>query len=267
MLVQRVITAAILAALVIPAILLLDAPYVIALFGAMIVLGAWEWAGFAKVSAVVRVGYVMVIAVPMVIRLFVDGSLWAEYLIITGLIWWCSWVLWLPLFPMRTRALFANRGLVLIAGALALWPFWLMMAEFIYAGGARGDILAGFMMVWAADSGAYFVGRAFGQHKLAPAVSPGKTWEGAVGGLVLGMAVILVYLLWIKGVGLGWWMLGIVLALTFYITGDLAISAYKRSAGLKDSGKIFPGHGGVLDRVDGLIAVIPIYLWVMLVSL
>jgi phosphatidate cytidylyltransferase len=110
--------------------------------------------------------------------------------------------------------------------------------------------------VWIADSAAYFAGSAYGRHKLAPAISPGKTWEGVLGAWI---AVTLygLILCWAKGLNL-WWVVGLWGITLLSIMGDLFESLLKRQAGLKDSGSILPGHGGVLDRIDGLLPALPV---------
>ncbi len=131
--------------------------------------------------------------------------------------------------------------------------------------GGRAPFFAGLLGTWAFDSGSYFVGKGFGRHKLAPRTSPGKSVEGLAGGVVVG-AVVIVWL------AVGWLGLGMVEAaalaaaiMTAAQLGDLAESALKRQAGVKDSGTLIPGHGGVLDRFDSLLAVMPTvyYLWVL----
>ncbi len=113
-------------------------------------------------------------------------------------------------------------------------------------------------MVWAADVGAYFAGRRFGRVKLAPAVSPGKTWEGVLGGLLAALLVAWCGS-WLLGMSSGL-MLPVALSLALIsVLGDLTVSLFKRNAGLKDSGSLFPGHGGVLDRVDGVSSAVPLF--------
>jgi phosphatidate cytidylyltransferase len=116
-----------------------------------------------------------------------------------------------------------------------------------------------FGLVAAADVGAFFAGRRFGRRKLAPTVSPGKTWEGVVGGLLLVGVVAGIGAL-LLGIGMRPAMLAAIACAAFSILGDLTVSMLKRSAGLKDSGQLFPGHGGVLDRIDSLLAALPLYL-------
>jgi phosphatidate cytidylyltransferase len=118
------------------------------------------------------------------------------------------------------------------------------------------------LLVWAADVGAYIAGRTLGRHKLAPRVSPGKTWEGVLGGFLLAMVVVLIASQWmtLQSGQLGWLLAMITATVGISVVGDLFISLMKRQAGLKDAGRIFPGHGGVLDRFDSLIAAAPMYL-------
>jgi phosphatidate cytidylyltransferase len=122
-------------------------------------------------------------------------------------------------------------------------------------------ILSVMVLVWAADIGAYFSGRAFGKRKLAPQVSPGKSWEGVYGGLAVSLAITLVV-----GINRGWGfgqlllgLLGAALVVMSSVIGDLTESMFKRRAGIKDSSNLLPGHGGVLDRIDSLTAAIPVF--------
>ncbi|WP_225047476.1 phosphatidate cytidylyltransferase [Lacticaseibacillus kribbianus] len=119
-------------------------------------------------------------------------------------------------------------------------------------------LLFAMIIVWLTDSGAYFVGRAFGKHKLWPAISPNKTWEGSVGGNVVALIFAAIYLQFFPQVYAFWPMMGIALFLSVIGSlGDLIESALKRYYGVKDSGKILPGHGGILDRFDSLLIVLP----------
>jgi phosphatidate cytidylyltransferase len=122
-------------------------------------------------------------------------------------------------------------------------------------------VLALFVIIWLADSGAYFAGRAFGRHKLSPHVSPGKTWAG-VGGAVLATLTAAVLLVWggaSSGAGLAGLLLLAVVVTLVSIGGDLWESRLKREAGMKDSGSLLPGHGGMLDRIDSLLAAAPVF--------
>jgi phosphatidate cytidylyltransferase len=148
-----------------------------------------------------------------------------------------------------------------IAGILALVPAWLALAKM------RGDsqvgaewVLFTLVLVQVADIGAFFVGRRFGRHRLAPNVSPGKTWEGVIGGLIAS-ALVAVFGSIRFGIPLLQFLPLCLAAVAFSIVGDLTESLLKRFAGLKDSGRLFPGHGGVMDRIDSVTAAAPVLLF------
>ncbi|RYF74319.1 MAG: phosphatidate cytidylyltransferase, partial [Comamonadaceae bacterium] len=168
------------------------------------------------------------------------------------------------------------RALRVVGGLLALWAAWLAAVQ------ARGIginfLMSILMLVWAADVFAYFAGRAFGlkftRGKLAPAISPGKSWEGVWGGMVGVLVLALVWVwadaawqasvpsLYTRLAAQGWWLLVLaaIFLCTMSVAGDLVESLIKRSAGAKDSSRLLPGHGGVLDRVDALLPVLPVAL-------
>ena len=167
------------------------------------------------------------------------------------------WTLALVALLLWTRGI--AKPVVMISGLLFLLPAWLTAERLILAG-SDGPVLL-FLLFWvvaAADIGAYFTGKALGKHKLLPRVSPGKSVEGLVGGLIsAAIAACLGHYL------LDWTLsqaafLGVSVGMVS-VVGDLTVSLFKRNAGLKDSGKILPGHGGVLDRIDGVIAALPLY--------
>lgn len=177
------------------------------------------------------------------------------------------WVLCVPLW-MRRRWLLPKSIVGLVVGLVLILPTWLALVQLKQAGGL--SLIAIMATVWLADIAAYFFGRTFGRHKLAPSISPGKTWEGAVGG---GLAVIVYgFLLAPKlppALAENWALLFLVLVLLTAISviGDLFESLLKRQAGLKDSSSILPGHGGVLDRIDSLTSTLPLVALVWLASM
>ncbi|MGB5544409.1 MAG: phosphatidate cytidylyltransferase, partial [Gammaproteobacteria bacterium] len=146
------------------------------------------------------------------------------------------------------------------SGLLVMPLGWLFLFALLQEWGAQWTLFL-FLLVAAADVGAFFSGRAFGRHKLAVKVSPGKTWEGVGGGLLAVAAVAAGGAVWF-GTGLALTIAGAVVVAAFSVLGDLTISMLKRAAGLKDSGNIFPGHGGVLDRIDSLLAALPLFILV-----
>jgi phosphatidate cytidylyltransferase len=228
-------------------------------FGAIFTIGAWEWAGFGALRGrFARALYAFIVALTLLAawRWTLDsGQL--IILLSVACAWWVIAFLWLSLAPAWNRP-----ALTLVCGLAVLTPAFIALARLqISAGGfARGPLLVLWLvfMVCAADIGAYFAGRAFGRRKLAPRVSPGKTWEGALGGLAMvalvaggGALYFGLRPLAVVAFGCG---VGI-----FSVIGDLTESMFKRAAALKDSGTLLPGHGGLLDRIDSVTAAAPLY--------
>jgi phosphatidate cytidylyltransferase len=168
-------------------------------------------------------------------------------------LWWVVALLWVLFAPRRAASWSAA-----CAGLLALVPAWVAMVR-LRVDVPRGAqwVLFALCLVWAADIGAYFAGRSFGRVKLAPQVSPGKTWEGVCGGLLLAALVALWGSRWFAVPVLKFVPLCLAVV-AFSIVGDLTESLLKRFAGLKDSGTLFPGHGGVMDRIDSLTSAMPV---------
>ena len=177
------------------------------------------------------------------------------------------WVFCVPLW-MRRRWLLPSSILGVLVGLVLILPTWLALVQLKQAGGF--SLIAIMATVWLADIAAYFSGRTFGRHKLAPSISPGKTWEGALGG---GLAVIVYGLVLAPKLPatlaghLGVLVVVLVLLTTISVIGDLFESLLKRQAGLKDSSSILPGHGGVLDRIDSLTSTLPMVALVWLASM
>lgn len=269
MLRQRIITAAVLAALFLAALFGLPALGWTALAGVVLGAAAWEWCGFARGGRTARVAYT---AATVAIGLAAAGGLGLAtgragalalvpiYGVALGF-----WVVGAPWWLARRPGL-APAGLILAAGWVVLVPTFLALVHLRNI--SPITLLAFMMLVWIADIAAYFAGHRFGRTKLAPSISPGKTREGLYGALG---ATALFGLLWITVLpvhvpalvrdlpGSVAWMIAFVLALTLLsVVGDLFESALKRGAGLKDSGTLLPGHGGVLDRIDALTAVLPV---------
>jgi phosphatidate cytidylyltransferase len=216
--------------------------------------GAWEWAGLARCGATGRSGYVGVFLLLMLAATASRLPVRIDLLLAVALAAWGVAFFGVLTFPRRIPLAW-----VLVAGPVALLPAWLIL-KFMHASQPRGPelTLLALALVWAADVGAFVAGRLFGRVKLAPNVSPGKTWEGVGGGVVLALAVAYLGASWI---GLAPWPVVAVATCTALVSvvGDLAVSMLKRNVGLKDSGHLLPGHGGVMDRIDGLIAAVPMY--------
>lgn len=270
MLKQRVITALLLLAVLLPAMF---HPSSVGFFGATLVLiaaGAWEWGRINRRSQLLSVTLACVCVAVCAVS-WAGGWLTLNLLFLwvaaTGL-----WVLagaWLlrvgpsgwARIPVAVR---------LIGGLLVLWVAWLAMAQARVQG--INFLLSVLVLVWVADIFAYFVGRSWGRHKLAPSISPGKSWEGVFGG-VMGVVLLAVAWVWVDGVyrhhvpslytrlldvSAPMLLGGVLLMSAMSVMGDLVESLVKRSAGVKDSSGLLPGHGGVLDRVDALLPTLPL---------
>ena len=169
---------------------------------------------------------------------------------------------------LRQRWPLSNALLGLTTGAVLILPTWLALVQLRQAGPLA--LLAIMVVVWLADIGAYFAGRRFGKHKLAPNISPGKTWEGAIGGglAVVAYGFLLSSKLPASLAGKELRLLAVLIALTsISVIGDLFESLLKRQAGLKDSSTVLPGHGGVLDRIDSLTSTLPLVALIWLLTL
>lgn len=253
MLRRRVITAVI--AVLVLAVVLFGLPTMAArAVIALLMLGAaWEWSGFIfKDMHIGRYLYVVFIGLLMaaVYSQLPDAEL-VDVIFRIALGWWLAALAWTFYYPTPILP-----AIAWICGVLVIGPAWLAL-DFLYLT-AADLLLFALLIVWIADIGAYFVGKGFGRVKLAPQVSPGKTWEGALGGLC---AVTIL-------AALGSLVLDIEIAVLVpfcvavamvSIVGDLTVSMFKRNAGLKDSGTLFPGHGGILDRIDSVAAAAPLF--------
>ena len=162
------------------------------------------------------------------------------------------WIVLAPLWLWRgVRP--AQAGWTGAAGFAVLVPAGLAMTAL-----RPLEVLLALVLVWIADTAAYFVGRAWGRRRLAPAISPGKTWEGAAGGVVGAAAYAIICGYFIQGIAWAAFLAAAVLLAMVSIVGDLFESAVKRQAGVKDSGTLLPGHGGILDRIDSATAALPL---------
>jgi len=264
MLLQRVITAAILAPLVI-LIILFSSTVVFAFVAAAAFLAAlWEWSRLSGLKSVVlQVVWLVVSAAVFVLLWTVRTTIVAPAVVSLGVIWWLIACFWLRHFAYGAAPTQENRALKLLAGSLVVFPAW-VAAITIHASlpHGHGFTLLALVIVWAADIGAYFSGRTFGKRKLAPQISPGKTWAGAYGALAAGILVAELGSWWLLDVRDGQLVgLALLAAVTVSasIVGDLVESLMKRHAQVKDSGSMIPGHGGMMDRLDSVFAALPVF--------
>jgi phosphatidate cytidylyltransferase len=270
-LLTRIITALVLLAFLLPAVFASNPMWFALVSLVLIAAAAWEWSRLNGVSPVAAIGPGALLAL---------AGVWAVYSGAVGrtpaLWWWGASALWVlgSAFVLRGGPTAWPRwpaALRLLVGIVLLWLGWLALAQARVV--SINFVLSVLCIVWMADVGAYAAGRAFGKRKLAVSISPGKSWEGVYGGLVGVMLLAVVWTLWIDHAfavdapsvftrlrsAFGWLgMFAACVALSaLSVVGDLFESLVKRAAGAKDSSRLLPGHGGVLDRIDALLPVLP----------
>jgi len=271
MLISRVLTALVLLPLAIYGILFLSNDSFAIVFGLILLLGAYEWAGFAKFSSkLAKITLVLVVAIALYSLWLMNSALSPQVMSAVVAVFWLFNLILVFAYP-RSAAVWKDKPLIIaLMGIILLSLTWyalvaihaiaiLKFAQTSISGPYL--VLAVMILVWLADTGAYFSGRRFGKIKLAPEVSPGKSREGVFGGLLLAVIIAMLFAFWHKA-GLQDYqkiILITVVTVLFSVIGDLMESMFKRQAGIKDSGNILPGHGGILDRIDSITAAGPIF--------
>jgi phosphatidate cytidylyltransferase len=263
MLKQRVITALILTPLVIAAVLLLPTEALAWCLALAVAVGAREWAVLSGIQGRLgQLAYSLLMLLGMLGLLYLVPS--SAYLTLIGLsvLWWVIALFRLSRFKAGTEAQAGYEPWRALEGFVVLVPAWTALVS-LHQRPEDGPVLMLFLLIliWSADVGAYFAGHRWGKNKLAPQVSPGKTREGVYG--AMGSALLCgLFLLWWLGAGPGQAVLIMLLCLVtmlFSVVGDLFESLLKRRRGMKDSGTLLPGHGGMLDRIDSLTAAAPVF--------
>jgi phosphatidate cytidylyltransferase len=259
MLKQRIITALILLPIALCGFFLLEGSAFALFIGLVVTLGGWEWArlaGFNEQS--MRVAYAAAVALMLFVMHLLPGL--APWILGASVLWWGTATYLVLTYP-RSSDHWASAACKLVIGLLILLPAWQGLVLIKQEPLGNWLIMAVMVLVWGADIGAYFSGRAFGKRKLAPLVSPGKSWEGVYGGLALSLIITV-----LVGFFRDWTvaelfkgLIGAALIVFISVVGDLTESMFKRQSGIKDSSNLLPGHGGVLDRIDSLTAAIPVF--------
>ena len=281
MLKERVLSAVVMVIVALAAIFWLPPLALTIALSALVVLGMWEWAQFvgfkSQMSRVVVAGVTTCILLLLVVantdyinaaRFMTDLSVIALFI---ACVWWLAALILVVTYPNSAKLWAKSVVAKFLFGICTLFPFLLGLLAIRFNNytldAYQGTylLLYAFLLVWGADSGAYFFGRALGKHKLAPKVSPGKSWEGALGGLFTSGVIAFAFLqatpndVFGRTLEMMPFIAVSVATVAISVLGDLAESMFKRQAGIKDSSNLIPGHGGILDRVDSLTAAIPFF--------
>jgi phosphatidate cytidylyltransferase len=272
---QRIITALILAPIAIAGIFFLPLKFFMLFSATLYLLSSKEWAGFVSKTPSSLILFLFGLVLGATLLLIPAEQIWSAdkvngyiiYGLLAAAIWWCISLLMVMSYPKSAKLWKNSKFIKSIFGLLTLVPlFWAMVVlrsiniyHDFYFGAEL--LMYVFFLVWAADIGAYFCGKKFGKHKLAPNVSPGKTLEGFLGGVVSAMLVAMMGLDFfvIPADKMALFLAGSLITIMVSALGDLSESIFKREAGLKDSSNLLPGHGGILDRIDSLTAAVPVF--------
>ncbi len=264
---QRVITAVILVAGFLLLLFNTDPLWFSVAVVPIVMLAGWEWCNLsANKTALGKFFYLLALLLCLA-----GSALWlnffdslavskGQYFALLASILWAIIFLWVQGYP-SSAILWSAKPLLGILGLLLLTSTWLAIVLIVHQPQGQWLLLLAVAVVALADIGGYVAGNLFGRHKLAPVVSPGKTWEGFFGGLFCQLLLIVMLMLFMPGtVSLSALVLLIIPVSLYSVLGDLFESMLKRHQGVKDSSQILPGHGGVLDRIDGLMAALPLFI-------
>lgn len=265
MLKQRVMTALVLAPVALACVIFLPLPAFSVFIAAIIMLGAWEWANLSGFEQpVYRIAYALLTGG---ICWLVGATLSPTTVLSVAAGWWLVAAVLVKRYPLSAKYCQAQTSRLMM-GLLTLVPAWYALVELKRFDHQGMSIMLVLLLVWAADIGAYFAGKNLGRHKLAERVSPKKTIEGLVGGLIMSLVVatcVGLYFEFSFARGLGLLLLTVAVGLVS-VLGDLFESLLKRERGIKDSSNLLPGHGGVLDRIDSLTAAVPVFTLALVTS-
>lgn len=264
MLRDRLLTALILIPLFISLVLLLPPKHFSIVTGLLLILCAYEWSSLMGVKAFpknILYPFFMIVLLVLMLYLLYRHILSVPMMLYAAFIFWLLATIFVISYPKTSRIWSKSVLLRGLMGIMVLAPCWVALNVIRIFPYGTYLLLFVFVLIWGADSGAYFVGKKWGKTKLAPLVSPGKSWQGLFGALVTSAILVLSVSLWLQFPYVVWGPLLLLSLITvlFSVVGDLFESMLKRNEGLKDSGRLLPGHGGILDRIDSLTAAAPIF--------
>lgn len=263
---KRILTAIVIAPIFVWSIFAIPKDYFSFFLLTFVVIGGWELSRLIKIeNLLLRALYVFFIVIlALYIKINWHVSWVFSLVICLSTAWWLVNLYWIVSYPQKTKLWFGSASVRIVNGAMLLIPMWLSLSHIHIEYGPSLFLLL-MLIVWAADSGAYFVGKATGKRKLSPLVSPNKTVEGFVGGIIFSLLTLISFMVLFNETHqsmhdnyLGYIALVVVIA-SVSVLGDLYESLFKRVSGIKDSGQILPGHGGILDRIDSLTAAAPFF--------
>ena len=262
---QRVITAVALAAAFLALLLNLSALAFSLVISLLVVIAGWEWSNLMKLSSTVaKAGYLLFLSLSIAAAGYWLGlferfdQARAQQMFEVAVALWAIIFLWIQGYP-SSAILWASRPILGLLGLLLLTFTWAAVASILHHESGQWLLLLAIAIIALADIGGYIAGNLLGKHKLAPIVSPGKTWEGFAGGMTFQLLLIVGLMTVLPDMALSSLFILIVPVALYSVLGDLFESMLKRHSGVKDSSQLLPGHGGVLDRIDGIMAALPLF--------
>jgi phosphatidate cytidylyltransferase len=262
---QRVITAVALAAAFLALLLNLSALAFSLVISLLVVIAGWEWSNLMKLSSVLaKAGYLLFLSLSMAAASYWLGlferfdQARAQQMFQVAAALWAIIFLWIQGYP-SSAILWASRPILGLLGLLLLTFTWAAVASILHHESGQWLLLLAIAIIALADIGGYIAGNLLGKHKLAPIISPGKTWEGFAGGMFFQLLLIVGLVTVLPDVVLSSLFILIIPVALYSVLGDLFESMLKRHSGVKDSSQLLPGHGGVLDRIDGIMAALPLF--------
>ena len=231
----------------------------------IVIMAGWEWSNLSRLTSLSQ----KLLFLGFLICCLWGSAIWiniadsfdfqkSKVLLIIAVGLWSVILLWIQGYP-SSALLWYSKPVLVILGATLLVATWVSIVSVLFHSSGQWYLLLGIVIVAMVDIGGFFVGKVFGKRKLAPVVSPGKTWEGFAGGMIFQLFIILAIILILPNKVPNHHFLLIFPVALFAVVGDLFESMIKRETGVKDSGSILPGHGGILDRIDGVMAAMPLF--------